>query len=77
MPKSGERYLFALNRNPDNKSYGISGPWSLLRLDTQTVTLSDPARTTIGFTNQTGPDDFLQEVKIAISKYEKVPPGQR
>lgn len=32
-PQVGERFLFALIRNPDGESYGVSADWCLLHLD--------------------------------------------
>lgn len=62
MPKTGERYLFVLRRNPDQASYGHSGPWGLFNIQGPTVRYSDWERSVVNLDGRTWTPEEFKEV---------------
>ena len=71
QPKLNERYVFVLERNPDNRSYGISATWNMLILGKDTITDlngKDP-----GYEGATTEADLLSTLRTASESYEFKP----
>ena len=70
-PKLNERYVFALDRNPDNQSYGISATWDMLTLGGDAI--RDLAGTEPGYVGVVDETSLLEGVKAAALNYEFMP----
>ena len=66
MPQQGERYLFALEVNPDSKSYGISASWDVLNIDDGIHNLDGTPSGYVGVTDETS---LLDGVRVAALNY--------
>ena len=69
-PQPNDRYIFALGRNPDNLSYGISATWNMLALDGDPIT--DLNGNTPDYGAATEPD-LLEAIREAVKAYEFKP----
>jgi len=65
MPRSGERYLFVLRKNPDGQSYGTGG-WGMLHIDGKEILFCNRTQSTITFTDNRSPHDFIDELKEVV-----------
>ena len=75
LPRVGGRYLFALGRNPDSLSYGISGfSWMVLTMDDDGVRNLDG--TVPGYVGVTDEASLVAAVRGAVANYDFLPPGQ-
>ena len=70
-PQLNERYVFALGRNPDNLSYGISATWDMLILDEDTI--SDLNGKDPGYEGAVTEADLLSALRTASESYEFKP----
>ena len=71
QPILNQRYVFALDRNPDNLSYGISATWDMLVLGGDVITDlngKDP-----GYEGATTEKDLLSALRTASESYEFKP----
>lgn len=75
LPRVGGRYLFALGRNPDSLSYGISGfSWMVLTMDDDGVRNLDGSAP--GYVGVTDEASLVAAVRGAVDNYDFLPPGQ-
>ena len=67
QPVLNERYVFVLDRNPDNRSYGISATWDMLSLSGDPITDlngKDP-----GYEGATTETELLSKLRTASESY--------
>lgn len=65
----GDRHLFFLRLNPDNKTYGLKyGPMSRLSIDGPVVTQSDNERSPVVYDGDKKPSEFIEKVKDVAKK---------
>ena len=67
QPILNGRYVFALDRNPDNLSYGISATWDMLFLDGDAIT--DLSGKDPGYEGAATESDLLSELRTASESY--------
>ena len=70
-PQLNERYLFALGRNPDNLSYGISATWDMLVLGQGTI--RDLNGKVPGYEGAATEANLLSALRTASESYEFKP----
>lgn len=73
-PQVGERYMFALGVNPDNKSYGVSGAWGLVIFDDGPVRNFDG--TPLEYDGVTDQATLKSLVKSSLADRVKLPPSE-
>ena len=66
-PQLNKRYVFALDRNPDNLSYGISATWDMLILDGEAITDLDGVDP--GYERATTETDLLAALRTASESH--------
>ena len=71
-PQVGERFLFALGRNPDSLSYGIAADWEILPLDGGDIRNYDG--TSPGYAGVSDEASLVQAIKDAVASYDFMPP---
>ena len=69
-PQQGERYLFSLLVAPDDKSYGISANWMMLRMDGGIHKLDGTPSGFVGVTDET---KLLEGFRVAVEDYDFMP----
>ena len=70
LPQQGERYLFSLLVAPDDKSYGISANWMMLRMDGGIHKLDGTPSGFVGVTDET---KLLEGFRVAVEDYDFMP----
>ena len=73
-PQIGERFLFALGRNPDSLSYGIAADWEMLPLDGGAIRNFDG--TSPGYAGVSDEASLVQAIKDAVANYDFMPPSR-
>lgn len=73
-PQVGERYMFALGVNPDNKSYGVSAAWGMVIFDDGPVRNFDG--TPLGYDGVTDQATLKELVKSSLADRVKLPPSK-
>ena len=71
-PQIGERFLFALGRNPDSLSYGIAADWDVLPLDGGAIRNFDG--TSPGYAGVSDETSLVNAIKDAVASYDFMPP---
>ena len=71
-PQIGERFLFAVGRNPDSLSYGIAADWDVLPLDGGAIRNFDG--TSPGYAGVSDEASLVQAIKDAVVNYDFMPP---
>ena len=74
LPQLNGRYLFALGRNPDSLSYGISADWMILNLDGNKI--KDMGGTAPGFADGVEKAALVKEHQGSRREPQYLPPGQ-
>ncbi len=73
-PQIGERFLFALGRNPDSLSYGIAANWDVLPLDGGDIRNFDG--TSPGYVGVTDEASLVKAIREAVPYYDFLPVNQ-
>lgn len=77
LPQIGERFLFALGRNPDSLSYGVATDWT----DWQVLTLDGGGirnydGTSPGYVGVTDEASLVESIRAAVPNYDFLPVSQ-
>ena len=66
LPEPGDRFVFFLSRNPDNRSYSFLGPWAMISTDTGAPTQFGGTHAVPAFAQSLNSDEFLEVVRSSI-----------
>lgn len=67
LPEPGNRFVFFLDRNPDDLSYSLLGPWAMIKTDTGTVKQFGGTHPEPRFAPGLSSDDFVAVVRSSIN----------